>query len=167
MDEMVADPGKHLNMAPHERADLDKKFWTEGRLKLEPWLKDRIDEETVKIWPESEITACKELSSGDLEVQFKSADTITVDHIVLATGYKVNIKKVPFLKASNILAKLHIEDGYPVLDERLQTSVPGLFVTSMLATRDFGLFFAFTVSVKASAEIMGSYLKNTQDGDHA
>jgi hypothetical protein len=42
-----------------------------------------------------------------------------------------------------------------VLDEGMQTSVPGLFVTSLPATRDFGLFFAFTAAVRASARIVG------------
>ena len=56
----------------------------------------------------------------------------------------------------NLFPDLASEDGFPVLDDRLQTSVPGLFVTSLPATRAFGAFFAFTVSVKASAEIVGA-----------
>jgi len=167
MDRMVSDPGRHLNMPPDERADLDKMFWTEGRLKLEPWLKDRIDNDTVSIWPESEMRVCKEMPNGELEVEFEGGEKITVDHIVLATGYKVNIENVPFLKAGNVLEKMRIEKGYPVLDVRLQTSVPGLFATSMLATKDFGLFFAFTVSVKASAEIIGSYIMKPRDSVNA
>jgi hypothetical protein len=33
-------------------------------------------------------------------------------------------------------------------------------MTSMAATQDFGAFFGFTVSVGASARIIGSFLKN-------
>lgn len=160
IEDMTADPGRHLNMSSHVREDIDKKFWTEGRQKLEPWLLDRIDNEIVNILPESEIRACEEMQDGELEVQFDDGEKIMVDHIVLATGYKVNIRNVPFLSAGNIIEKLQIEDGYPVLDEHLQTSIPGLFATSMMATRDFGLFFAFTVSVNASAEIIGSFIKS-------
>ncbi len=81
-----------------------------------------------------------------------------MDHIVLATGYKVNMHDVPFLKNGNILQSLKISNGYPELDSHLQTSIPGLYATSMLATRDFGLFFGFTVSVNASAKIIGKSL---------
>jgi hypothetical protein len=51
-----------------------------------------------------------------------------------------------------------VEDGFPVLDEHFQTSIPGLYITSMPATRDFGPFFAFTVSVRTSARLIGQAL---------
>jgi hypothetical protein len=41
----------------------------------------------------------------------------------------------------------------------MQTTVPGLFVTSLPAARDFGLFFAFTAAVRASAHIVGRALR--------
>jgi hypothetical protein len=76
--------------------------------------------------------------------------------VILATGYKVRIERVPFL--SGLLDGLAIEDGFPVLDEHFQTSIPGLYITSMPATRDFGPFFAFTVSVRTSARLIGRAL---------
>jgi hypothetical protein len=53
-----------------------------------------------------------------------------------------------------MLADLELDDGFPVLDEHMQTSVRGLYVTSMPATKAFGAFFAFTVSVRAAAKIV-------------
>jgi hypothetical protein len=41
-----------------------------------------------------------------------------------------------------------------VLDDHFQTSIPGLFITSMPATQDFGPFFSFTVAVRASAQLI-------------
>ena len=38
----------------------------------------------------------------------------------------------------------------------MQTSAPGLFATSMMATQDFGPFFAFTVSARTSARLIGA-----------
>ena len=46
----------------------------------------------------------------------------------------------------------------PLLDEHLQSNIPGLFMTSMLAVRDFGPFLAFTGSVRASAKLVGEAL---------
>jgi hypothetical protein len=64
----------------------------------------------------------------------------------------VEIGRIPFLANGNMLAELDTRNGFPVLDEFFQTSVPGLFITSMPATQDFGPFFGFTVSVRASAK---------------
>jgi FAD-dependent urate hydroxylase len=44
----------------------------------------------------------------------------------------------------------------------LQTSVPGLYMTSLPAARDFGLFFAFTSSVRTSAQIIGRALQQAR-----
>src|SRR5262249_23176578 len=61
----------------------------------------------------------------------------------------------PLLATGTLLDRIARRDGFPVLDDALQTTVPGLFVTSLPATRDFGSFFAFTAAVRASARIIG------------
>jgi hypothetical protein len=143
-----------------EKEELNKRFWAEGRLKLEPWLWPRIDNDTVQIWPKSRVVGCDALPTGELEVSLDTGKTLTVDHIILATGYKVSMEKVPFLVEGTTLTKLKTKNGYPVLDEHFQSSIPGLFITSMPAAQDFGLFFAFTVSVTASTKIIGSCIQN-------
>lgn len=75
--------------------------------------------------------------------------------MLYATGYKVDMRRVPLLETGNLLQRIECRDGFPVLDNSLQTTVPGLFVTSLPASRDFGLFFGFTVAVRASARIVG------------
>jgi hypothetical protein len=54
----------------------------------------------------------------------------------------------------------HWLETHHILDELaetilLQGNLPGLFITRMAATQDFGAFFAFTVSIGASARIIG------------
>jgi hypothetical protein len=68
---------------------------------------------------------------------------------------------IPFLSRGNMLSRLQTSNGYPVLDEHFQSNIPGQFMTSMAATQDFGAFFAFTVSVGATARIIGAFLKQT------
>jgi hypothetical protein len=41
-----------------------------------------------------------------------------------------------------------------VLDEELQSSVPGLYFTGFAATRDFGPFFGFTKACPAAAAMV-------------
>jgi len=102
---------------------------------------------------ETEVIECVE-SNDQLNVTLSNGQTITCDQIVLATGYKVDITRLPILAAGNILDQLTTRNGFPVLDDHFQTSIKGLFITSMPATQDFGPFFAFTISVRVSAKLI-------------
>ena len=155
VDAMVENPGWFRALSQEEKDTLNNRFWAVGRLHVEPWLEARVLKETVTRWPKTQVVACDELPSGELVITLDSSDVLTVDHIILATGYKVQIDHVPFLAQGNILNTLATRNGYPILDEHFQTNIPGLFITSMPATQDFGLFFAFTVSVRTSAKIIG------------
>jgi hypothetical protein len=77
---------------------------------------------------------------------------------VFATGYKVEIGRISLLARGNLLPPLATRNGFPVLDERFQTSIPGLYITSMPAAQDFGPFFGFTVAAPVSAAILGAAL---------
>lgn len=159
LDKIVDDPKWFRTLSSSERKNINDRFYTEGRLKMEPWLKDRLNKDSITFLPNTEISDCAELEDKSLEIILNNKQKIVVDHVLLATGYKVEMTKVPFIKEGNVLENLNLEDGYPSLDENLQTNIPGLFVTSMVATRDFGSFFGFTVSVNASSRIVGNYLR--------
>jgi hypothetical protein len=53
---------------------------------------------------------------------------------------------------------LAVRNGFPVLDEHFQTSIPGLYITSMAAAQDFGPFWGFTIAVRTSARLIGEAL---------
>ena len=160
VDAQVENPGWFRHLPQEEKVALNDRFWAVGRLHVEPWLEARVMTETVTRWPKTQVVACDELPTGELAVTLDNRNVLSVDHVILATGYKVQINQVPFLAQGNILDTLATRNGYPILDEHFQTSLPGLFITSMLATQDFGLFFAFTVSVGASAKIIGQTIAN-------
>ncbi len=77
---------------------------------------------------------------------------------MLATGYRTDIRRVPMLAAGNAIEQIEIVNGFPVLDSTFQMSAPGLYGTSMMATRDFSPLFAFTVAVRASSRVIGNAL---------
>ena len=89
-----------------------------------------------------------------MKISLSNGETMTVDHIILATGYKVNIAQLPLLASGNILNELKTRNGFPELDDHFETSVPGLFITSMPATQDFGPFFGFTIAVRVAAQLI-------------
>jgi thioredoxin reductase len=155
VDAMVEDPHWFRRLSQQEKDAVSRRLWAEGRAKIEPWLESRVMKRTVTLWPKTHIARVDEASSGDLAVRLDNGTTFTVDQIILATGYKVRMDQVPFLAQGNILGALATQDGNPILDEQFQTNVPGLFITSMPACQAFGPFFAFTVSVRTSAKLIG------------
>ncbi len=158
VDAIGDNPSWFRSLSQAEKDDINHRLWAEGRLKVEPWLESRLNNDRVRVLPRTEVVKCVE-DDRELNVTLTNGDTITCDQIVLATGYKVNIARLPILAAGNILNQLEIKNGFPVLDEHFQTSIKGLFITSMPATQDFGPFFAFTISARVSAKLIGEAVK--------
>ena len=154
VDSTPENPSWYRNLSQQEKDEVAHRLWAEGRLKLEPWLAPRVKNDRVHVWPRAEVVSCREQADGALQVELTNGQTVVVDQIVLATGYKVNIAQLPVLAAGNILAVLKTRNGFPELDDHFETSIPGLFITSMPAAQDFGPFFGFTVAVRASAQLI-------------
>lgn len=159
VDNMVENPAWFRNLSQAEKDEISHRMWAEGRMKLETWLAPRVQNDRVHLWPRTEVLSCRELETGELQVELTNGETIVVDQIILATGYKVNIAQLPVLASGNILEKLKTRNGFPELDDHFETSIPGLFITSMPATQDFGPFFGFTVAVRAAAELICERLR--------
>jgi thioredoxin reductase len=156
MDLTATVPGWFRHLPAEEQEAVTKRFWAEGRLRLEPWLTPRLDKPSVHRWPHASITACRELPDR-IEVDLSNGTHLAVDHIVLATGYKPDMRKVPYL--AGVVDGMELTDGFPVLDEHFQSSVPGLFVTGFPATRDFGPFFGFVRGCPVAATLTTDGLK--------
>lgn len=158
VDGMVENPSWYRNLTKEEQDAVSHRQWAEGRLKVEPWLKDRLDDQRVKVWPNTEVESCVE-SDGELVVTLIGKNNSLkfvghYDEIVLATGYKVDIGRLPLLANGDLLDEMETRNGFPVLSDHLETSIPGLFITSMPAMQDFGPFFGFTISVRTSAKLI-------------
>jgi thioredoxin reductase len=158
VENMVEDPGWFRHLPQAEKDAVSRRLWAEGRLKVEPWLEQRVMVEGVTVWSETEVVHTATLADGDVQVTLSNGEQLIVDTIMLATGYKVAIDQVPFLANGNVLPRLATRNGFPVLDEHFQTNIPGLFITSMAAGQDFGPFFGFTISVRTSARLIGQAL---------
>lgn len=153
VDAIADNPNWFRSLSQAEKDDVSRRQWAEGRLKLEPWLAPRLVDERVKVLPNTGLVKAVE-QNGELAVTTSNGETIVCDKVVFATGYKVDISRVPVLSSGNILDQLETRNGFPVLDDHLQTSVPGLFITSMPAMQDFGPFFGFTIAVRVSAKLI-------------
>jgi len=134
------------------------KLWAEGRLKVEPWLKERVQHDNITLHPHTQVERTTITNDNAIKIYLNNGASFEVDHIITATGYKVETKQLPFLHA-DLLASLECSNGFPQLDTHFQSNVPGLFFTSFMAGQDFGPFFGFTIGVRAAAQLVAQGLK--------
>ncbi len=146
-------------LEPAQKRRVAFRLWIEGRSKLEPWLAPRLDTPSVRSWPYRTIRSADLGPDDAVTLRLDDGADLTVDQIVLATGYRADIGRVPMLAAGNLLDRIETVDGFPVLDANFQLSEPGLYTTSMLATHDFSPLFAFTVAVRASSRVIGNAVR--------
>lgn len=146
--------GWYRRLPAHEKSEIDQRFWAEGRLKLEPWLAPRINKESIHLWPGCSVHACSDAGDGSITAHLSNGQAVTVDHVVLATGYRVDIARVPYLSQSSILSALQVNGGFPILDEEFQSSVPGLYMAGLTAAKYFGPFYGFVRGCPTAARII-------------
>jgi len=161
IDHTATIPGWFKNLPVKEQEAIAQRFWAEGRLKLEPWLTPRLDKPSVHLWPRAFVSGCKELADGSIEVELSEGTILVVDHIILATGYKPDMTKIPYL--AGVLDDLELDDGFPVLDEHFQSSLLGLFFTGFPATKYFGPFFGFVRGCPVAATLTVAGLEKELD----
>jgi pyridine nucleotide-disulfide oxidoreductase len=76
-----------------------------------------------------------------------------VDHVLLATGYRVDIERYRFL-TPELLAQVRRVEGHPVLDTGFQSSVPGLHFIGAPATHSFGPLVRFVSGTEFAARAL-------------
>jgi FAD-dependent urate hydroxylase len=79
---------------------------------------------------------------GRLTLTFNDGGSRDVDHLLQATGYRVDIAGYPFL-ASSLLKTVDRVNGYPRLNDRFESSVPGLHFLGAPAAWSFGPLMRF------------------------
>jgi hypothetical protein len=69
------------------------------------------------------------------------------DHVLVGTGYQVDIAQYPFLSAL-VLERIERVGGYPVLDEGFETSLAGLHFVGAPAAWSFGPLMRFVAGTE-------------------
>ena len=151
-------PGWYKRQVASEKDAIFRRLWGEGRLKLEPWLYPRINVENVSLWPNTRISGARWHGDGAVAVSLDNGTDLVVDQIILATGYRVELSREPYLRDASVVQGLAVEEGFPVLDDTFQSTVPGLYFSGQTATRDFGPFFGFGIGCPAAAWVIGNAL---------
>lgn len=147
------DPDWYRNLGIDERKKWEKIAFEEGRLKLEHWLEPRLKAGNVKIADNNNLRQVN-LVNNRLSAILDNDQKIDCDHIIFATGFKPDISKVSFLNRGDLIEKINIREGSPVLDSGFQSSQKGLYFIGMLSMADFGYSFGFATGATTAAKIL-------------
>jgi hypothetical protein len=105
-----------------------------------------------------------EASSGHAVLRLKSETgderRIETEHVIAATGYRADIRRLPFL-GEGIQSQLNVLDNVPVLTPHFESSVPGLFFVGASAVDSFGPVSRFACGAKFTAARLADYLART------
>jgi cation diffusion facilitator CzcD-associated flavoprotein CzcO len=159
VESTLTTPGWWRSLPATDQDRISREFWEVGRLTLEWWLTPRLTGDRFHRWPRAHVVDVSTERDGTVDVTLSTADHLTVDRIVFATGYRADLPTVPYLQP--IVSHINQADGFPVLDETFQSSIDGLYITGFAATRDFGPFFGFTKACPAAATIIVDALLST------
>ena len=124
-----------------------------------PWLIPRLS--GVTITTSRSVVSANEID-GELQLKLDDGTERRVDHVLLGTGYRVDISKYEFLSES-LLKEIRQLDGYPDLTAGLASSVPGLHFSGATAARKFGPILYFVTGTEFASRELASYLRRTRD----
>lgn len=116
------------------------------------WLVDRLRNVPITLG----CTVLSAVPDGDrARVSLSDGRKITVDHVLLGTGFQIDISKYDFLSAE-LIQRISRVNGFPKLNRDLETSVPGLHILGAPGVYCFGPLLQFVSGTRFAS---GSLLK--------
>lgn len=95
-----------------------------------------------------------DVENSRVRLHIRAADgtrrEITTEHIIAATGYKVDMARLMFL-STEIRSNLRTVDCTPVLSSKFESSVPGLYFVGIAAANSFGPLMRFAFGADFAA----------------
>jgi hypothetical protein len=119
-----------------------------------PWLVPRL--ERVTLTTGRTVQSARSLRE-DVQLTLDDGTERRVDHVLLGTGYRVDVSGYRFLSPA-LLSEVARLDGFPMLREGFRSSVPGLHFVGAAAARSFGPLLYFVAGTKFSSNELATYV---------
>lgn len=87
------------------------------------------------------------------------ARTVEADHVIAATGYRADVRRIPFLSPA-IVERLRLVGRTPRLSVNFESSVPGLHFVGNISTTTFGPVMRFVFGADFTARRLSGHLAN-------
>jgi len=145
LSQLVRTPGWVRRLPDRPRGALDRRS-------IRPagagWLKPRVDG-LVRLRFGRFVTQA-EVTADGVDVRFDDGSRDRFEHVLLGTGYRIDLARYPFLP-SELLAAIRRVDGYPVLSRGFESSVPGLHFIGAPGALTFGPLMRFVAGTPFAA----------------
>jgi cation diffusion facilitator CzcD-associated flavoprotein CzcO len=117
--------------------------WLVNRFKEIPILTDRFVETAAP-------------SGGKLHLRLNDGSVRDVDHVLLGTGYRVDVTRYPFLP-SELSRDIAQVNGFPTLTTGFESSIPGLHFLGAPSAWNFGPLMFFVCGTDYAARRLARY----------
>jgi len=86
------------------------------------------------------------------------------DHVIAATGYRVDVHRLPFLDR-DLMRQVRLVENAPVLSSTFESSVRGLHFVGLTSANSFGPAMRFVLGARYTAQRLASALAARRPGD--
>lgn len=111
------------------------------------WLQPRLEQVPMSF--SANVVSARE-SGGQVELKLADGSTRRADHVLLATGYRVDISAYRFLP-STLLHRIARAGGYPRLNRGFESSLAGLHFLGAPAAWSYGPLMRFVAGTEFTA----------------
>ena len=118
--------------------------WLANRCKDIPILTDRSVESATTF-------------SGKLRIRLSDGSTREADHVLLGTGYRVDVTRYPFLP-TELSQRLSLVNGFPKLGSGFESSIPGLHFLGAPSSWNYGPVMYFVCGTDFAARRLARYI---------
>jgi cation diffusion facilitator CzcD-associated flavoprotein CzcO len=121
------------------------------------WLVARL--ENVPLTTGRTVVAAE--AAGDrVRLTLDDGETREVDHVVLGTGYRVDVEEYDFLDPA-LVTQIRRVGGYPILRRGLESSVPGLHFVGAPAAWSYGPIMRFVSGSWYASKLLARSIRGT------
>jgi FAD-dependent urate hydroxylase len=114
------------------------------------WLRDRLAHVRIST---GAVPVAAETDGASVRVRTSRGMTCTADHVLLATGYQVDVRRYPFL-GDDLLRELRLTGAFPLLDRGFESSVRGVHFVGAPAAASFGPLMRFVAGSRYAAHAL-------------
>lgn len=128
------------------------------------WAVRNYVEEHVRVVHASIAASRAEGDRAVLSLRLNEGGTceLSADHVIAATGYRVDVDRLEFL-GSGIRSAVRRANHAPALSTKFESSVPGLFFTGAAAAVSFGPLLRFACGAGFAAQRLSSHLAGSAE----
>lgn len=98
------------------------------------WLASRLRDVPIRT---SRVVESARPAEDGVELRLDDGSRRNIDHVLICTGYRVDIARYSFL-APDLLSSVRTADGYPLLTDGFESSLPGLHFLGAPAAWSYG-----------------------------